>query len=75
MCFQENSFYDTQDLKNDFFTTKHYKETHTISNMADLLSEEMSLFDGEFSFYPQSMQKMLTELQNEFFVQFSVFAF
>jgi len=56
ICFQENSFYDTQDAKDDFFATKHYKETHTIENMAQLLSEELSLFDGEFNYYPESMR-------------------
>lgn len=41
MCFQTSSFYDTQDAKDDFFMTKHYKETHSLANMAQLLEEEL----------------------------------
>lgn len=65
MCFQSTSFYDTQDAKDDFFMTKHYKETHSLENMAQLLSEELPIID--LSTYPQQMRQILERLEDQFF--------
>lgn len=67
-----SSFYDTQDAKDDFFMTKHYKETHSLENMAQLLEEELNIID--FDQYPHQIQKLLVDLKQQFHKQFLQYA-